>query len=291
MSWLQFSVEVGGVHAETAAGAFESAGALSVTVLDAGAEALFEPAPGETPLWGHTRVVALFGPEADSVQVQAAVRQALPGTALHFRTERLADRDWSGTWREGFPAMSFGEHLWVCPAGELPPDPDAIVIRMDPGLAFGTGNHATTALCLAWLAAHPPVGRHVIDYGCGSGILAIAAVRLGAARITAVDIDPQALLVTRENAARNALADTLVALAPGDLDPIPADLVVANILANPLIALAPELAALVQRDGRILMTGILAGQGDAVMTAYARWFSFREPVSRAEWVLLEGTRR
>ncbi|MGD8311585.1 MAG: 50S ribosomal protein L11 methyltransferase [Gammaproteobacteria bacterium] len=291
MSWLQFSVEVGGEQAEAAAEAFEAAGALSVTELDAGDEALLEPAPGETPRWRRVRVVALFGADAAADRVRAALRQALPGAALEFRAATLADRDWSVTWRDGFHAMSFGEHLWVCPPGEPPPEPDAIVIRMEPGLAFGTGTHETTALCLEWLAAHPPAGRRVIDYGCGSGILAIAAARLGAAQACAVDIDPQALRATRDNAVRNGLADTLVVLRPDALEPQPVDLLIANILANPLIALAGRFAGLVRPAGRILLTGILAGQADTVMAAYREWFTFREPVTRAEWVLLEGVRK
>jgi ribosomal protein L11 methyltransferase len=235
--------------------------------------------------------VALFGADAAADRVRAALRQALPGAALEFRAATLADRDWSVTWRDGFHAMSFGEHLWVCPPGEPPPEPDAIVIRMEPGLAFGTGTHETTALCLEWLAAHPPAGRRVIDYGCGSGILAIAAARLGAAQACAVDIDPQALRATRDNAVRNGLADTLVVLRPDALEPQPVDLLIANILANPLIALAGRFAGLVRPAGRILLTGILAGQADTVMAAYREWFTFREPVTRAEWVLLEGVRK
>jgi ribosomal protein L11 methyltransferase len=291
MSWLQISVEVNGEQAEAAAEAFESAGALSVTVLDAGDEALFEPAPGETPLWQQNRVVALFNADTDADQVQDAVYSALPGTEVNFRTEMLADRDWSATWRESFHAMSFGEHLWVCPAGEQPPDADAIVVRMDPGLAFGTGTHATTALCLDWLAAHPPVGQSVIDYGCGSGILAIAAGRLGANCVTAVDIDPQALLATRDNAARNGLADSLLTVSPAGLEPESVDLVIANILANPLVELADRLAGLVRPTGHIVLTGILARQADAVMAAYRPWFTFAEPVVREEWVLLEGIKK
>jgi ribosomal protein L11 methyltransferase len=202
--------------------------------------------------------------------------------------ESLADQDWSETWRRDFHAMQFGSRLWVCPAHESPPDPNAVVVDMDPGLAFGTGTHATTAMCLEWLDVHPPEGLRVIDYGCGSGILAIAACKLGARDVTAVDIDPQAIQATQENARRNVVA--LRAVLPGELDAAPADLLLANILANPLIELAGVLKGLVKPGGCIVMTGILAEQAEAVMTAYHCSFVFDEPVRRDEWVLLVGRR-
>jgi ribosomal protein L11 methyltransferase len=185
--------------------------------------------------------------------------------------------------------MQFGECLWVCPVGELPPDPDAIVVHMDPGMAFGTGTHATTAMCLRWLDAHPPVNQSVIDYGCGSGILAMAAYKLGAVNVTAVDIDPQALQATRENARRNDCA--IDVLPPEKLGKRSVDLVVANILANPLIELAEDMARRVHAGGRLVLTGILAEQAEAVMAAYVGWFVFVAPVCREEWVLLEGVRQ
>jgi ribosomal protein L11 methyltransferase len=291
MTWLQLSVEVPADQAEITSEAFTVVGALSVTVLDAGDEPLLEPAPGETPLWSSNRIVALFNPETDVAQVQAHLRELLPGESINYQQERLEDRDWSNTWRDDFSAMLFGRRLWVCPVGDKPPDPAATVVQMDPGLAFGTGTHITTGFCLEWLDAHALAGKQVLDYGCGSGILAIAACKLGADRVTAVDIDPQALQATRDNASRNGVGDILEVLLPDVLDAAQVDLVMANILANPLIELAGSLAERVRSGGQLVMTGILSEQGAAVMSAYQDWFDFSTPVLREEWVLLEGIKR
>lgn len=291
MPWLQLSVEIGSDQAELAAGVFDAAGALSVTLLDAADEPLLEPAPGEHPLWSRSRVVALFPPEFEPVALEIDLRTALSAPELVVAVERLEDRDWSTTWRDNFHAMRFGERLWVCPAGEVPPDPDAVVVQLDPGLAFGTGTHATTALCLEWLDRHPPVAQSIIDYGCGSGILAIAACKLGARSVHAVDIDPQALTATRENAARNGIDHGLEAALPGEMMVEPVDTVIANILSNPLIELAGTLAGCVRRGGRIVLTGILDAQAGGVMAAYRPWFDFTAPLHREEWVLLEGVKK
>ena len=291
MPWLQLSVEVNGNKADAVTEVFESAGALSVTLLDAADEALLEPAPREQPLWGELRVVALFPSDSDVEAIRDDLRGALQKPDIELQAEQLEDRDWSTTWRDDFHAMRFGERLWVCPSGESPPDPDAVVVQLDPGMAFGTGTHATTGLCLEWLDAHPPVGQTVIDYGCGSGILAIAAARLGARRVQAVDIDPQALIATRDNAGRNAVEQGIEVMLPDALDSGPVDLVIANILANPLIELSETLNSLVKPGGRIVMTGILAEQADGVMAAYRGWFDFEAPVRREEWVLLEGVKK
>ena len=267
------------------------AGALSVTYQDAADEPILEPGLGEHPVWPVTQVVALFPDDCDAGRATQRLREALHDAVIEPRLERLEDRDWSSTWRETFHAMRFGAHLWVVPSGEQAPESDAVTIHLDPGLALGTGTHGTTALCLEWLDAHPPLGREVIDYGCGSGILAIAAGKLGASRVRAVDIDPQALLATRENAGRNGMAQRVDALFPEALDARPVDLLIANILANPLIELADTLASRVSLQGRIVLTGILAEQAGYVMTAYRPWFEFREPVKREGWVLLEGVKR
>ena len=289
MGWLQVSVEVAGDRVDEVSEAFNTMGALSVTVQDAGDEPLLEPAPGETPLWSNARVVALFDAARSAAELKQQLQSMLDAPVPGFHAEPLEARDWSNTWRDTFGAMQFGERLWVCPVGELPPDPDAIVVHLDPGMAFGTGTHATTAMCLRWLGAHPPVNQVVIDYGCGSGILAMAAHKLGAVNVTAVDIDPQALQATRENARRNACE--IGVLPPEALGKRPADLVIANILANPLIEMAPDLSLRVPAGGRLVLTGILAEQAEAVMAAYLDWFVFAVPVYREEWVLLEGLRQ
>ena len=286
MGWLQTSVEVSGDQVEMVSEAFNTIGALSVTVLDAGDEPLLEPAPGETPLWSNTRVIALFDAAQDAAALKQQLQALLVVPVPDLLVETLADRDWSNTWRDTFGAMQFGKRLWVCPVGESPPDPAAIVVHMDPGMAFGTGTHATTALCLEWLDAHLPVNQSVIDYGCGSGILAVAAHKLGAANVTAVDIDPQALQATRENARRNGC--DIEVFHPDALGQGAVDLVIANILANPLIEFATDISQRVHTGGQIVLTGILAEQAEAVMAAYRDGFVFVVPVYCEEWVLLEG---
>jgi len=289
MAWIEISVETTGDLSETLSEVFNSAGALSVTVLDGGDEPILEPAPGETPLWSRVRLTALFNEGVDTQGIRQQLQAILDNPDAAVAIQTLEDRDWSTTWRDTFSAMRFGERLWVCPVGELPPDPEAIVVHMDPGMAFGTGTHATTALCLEWLAANPPQDQAVIDFGCGSGILAIAAHKLGANLVTAVDIDPQALVATRENARRNDCDMTVAHPEPASLSA--AHLVVANILANPLVELAADLSRCVHPGGMLVMTGILAGQAAAVMAAYRGQFEFAEPVCREEWMLLEGRRR
>jgi len=291
LAWLQFSLDVHGDQAEAVSIALDAAGAMSVSIIDAADQSLLEPAPGETPLWESSRIVGLFAPGTDVLTLQKTLQEQLVMPALQLRVGHLEDRDWSNTWRKNFRAMRFGQRLWVCPSGEEPGQPDAVIVQLDPGLAFGTGTHATTAMCLEWLDTHPPVGLSVMDYGCGSGILAIAAHKLGASRVIAVDIDPQALRATRENADRNGIENGIMALLPGGVDAGPVDIMLANILANPLIEYADRLAGLVCQGGYIVLTGILAGQGVEVMAAYRHWFDFSPVVIREEWVLLEGIRK
>ena len=290
MSWLQVSIEIDSGAVEQLTEFFHEAGALSVTALDAGDEPLLEPAPGETPLWQRVRLVALMQPDTDTAKLQTGLAE-INATVANLQIEKLADRDWSSTWRESFGAMRFGRRLWVAPMDAEVPDADAVVVRLDPGLAFGTGTHATTALCLEWLDAHMRPGSRVIDYGCGSGILAIAALKLGATEVNAVDIDPQALQASRENARRNGINTGLSVQFPDALQASGVDLVVANILANPLIELSSQLPALLADRGEIIMTGILAEQAESVMAAYRDALDFEQPVSRDEWVLLSGRKR
>jgi len=290
MSWLQVSIEIDGAVVEQLTEFFHEAGALSVTTMDAGDEPLLEPAPGETPLWQRVRLVALMQPDTDTAWLQTGLAE-INLTAANLQIEKLADRDWSSTWRDSFGAMRFGRRLWVAPMDAEVPDTDAVVVRLDPGLAFGTGTHPTTALCLEWLDVHLRPGSRVIDYGCGSGILAIAAHKLGAAQVNAVDIDPQALQAARENARRNGVNAGLSVQFPDALQAGDVDLVIANILANPLIELSSRLAGLLAARGEIIMTGILAEQAESVMAAYRDMIEFDQPVPRDECVLLTGRKR
>jgi ribosomal protein L11 methyltransferase len=289
MDWQQFVMNLESLNPASVEEILVRHGAQSVTFSDAGDLPVLEPAPGETPLWSHTRVTGLFDADADIAKLIEDLKASLALDELpEHSLETLADREWEREWLRDFRAMRFGARLWICPADSTPDQADAVVVRLDPGLAFGTGTHATTAMCLEWLDGHPPAGRHVIDYGCGSGILAIAACKLGASDVTAVDIDPQAIQATQENARRNAVS--LQAMLPGEFDAAAADLLLANILANPLIELAGILKGLVKPGGCIVMTGILAEQAEAVMAAYRDSFVFDESVVRDEWVLLVGRR-
>lgn len=285
MPVLQLTVETRDPEGIEAA-CFE-AGATSVTLLDAADSPILEPAPGTTPLWPTVRVVAHFAPQADRNAIGTCLDAASPGASAAARFEVIADRAWEREWLKDFRPMRFGARLWVCPQGQAPDDPRAVVIDLDPGLAFGTGTHETTALCLTWLECTELFGLEVIDYGCGSGILAIAALKLGAHSAIGVDLDPQALIATRDNAARNGVE--VEALLPEAALP-PCDLLLANILAEPLIALAPRFASLVRPRGGVLLSGILGSQADAVASAFAPWFDMRTFASRNHWVCLEGVR-
>jgi len=298
MPWLQITLESTRDDAQRLGDALEEAGALAVSLEGADAEPLFETDWNDTtPVWKQTRVVALFAEDAD---VPAAMRMvatllSLPA-APPYKTETVADQDWVRAWMDRWQPLHFGRspggaNLWVVPSWLTPPEPDAANIILDPGMAFGTGTHATTAMCLEWLATHPPRDLEVIDYGCGSGILAIAALKLGAAHALATDTDPQALAVSRENAERNQVADRLTLCLP---EAVPADtsadVVLANILAGPLIQLAPRLTAHVRPGGMLILSGLLAQQADEVAAAYAAHFVLERRVHDG-WAMLAARKR
>lgn len=269
-------------------------GALSVTLEDQADQPLLEPGPGETPLWDAVRVVALFGGEQDLTPTLNAVPVDL-ATGVPSASEPVADREWTRVWEDQFHPLQMGERLWICPSWTPPPDPDAVNIMLDPGLAFGTGTHSTTAMCLRALDAGIDPGMRVVDYGCGSGILGIAAARLGAIAVLAVDNDPQAITATRDNAARNQVPDTcLSTVLTGDVVidawAESAEWVVANILAGPLVSLAPQLTALMAPGGRLLLAGLLADQANEVIEAFAPTVGLKVVDQQDDWVLLAGTR-
>jgi ribosomal protein L11 methyltransferase len=291
--WRQVAVLSDAAHAERLSEWFEEAGAVSVTFEDAADQPLFEPKPGETPVWDATRVTALFEADADLDAVHAEMlRQAGDALLGNWREEVLADRAWERVWLEHFRPMRFGARLWIIPSGYPEPEQaDAVPIHLDPGLAFGTGTHATTALCLEWLDGHDPAGQVVLDYGCGSGILAVAALALGAAEAHGVDIDPQALTASRDNGAKNGVAERLHLYAPRELPAdFRADVLLANILANPLVELAPRLAGQVRPGGWIVLSGLLREQAEKVAAAYRPYFQWEPPAFRDEWVRLSGRR-
>lgn len=288
-SWLQLSLELGERDPEHLEQTLLDLGALAVTMEDAANQPILEPPPGATPLWSRTLVTGLFPGHANPTAIGERLRHRLDETTLQLAHRRLADQDWVRVCLEDLRPLCFGERLWVCPGGQAPPDPDAIVVSLDPGLAFGTGTHPTTALCLAWLDSLQLHGKTLIDYGCGSGILAIAALKLGARRVWATDIDPQALLATRENALKNQVDDRLSTTADGE-SLLPAELLMANILAAPLIALAPRFRTLLVPGGRLVMSGLLTRQLPAVIAAYRSCFDMGEIVEQEDWVRLEAIR-
>nr|WP_020650895.1 50S ribosomal protein L11 methyltransferase [Solimonas variicoloris] len=287
MAWLQLRVHTR--HPEFADEILLAHDAAAVSFVDAVDDPVLEPAPGETPLWAQTVTLGLFAEGVDLAPVQASLRELLPdGAEARFETELIEDQDWVRVWLKDCPPLPFGDKLWVVPHEKVDEvtQPDAVILRLDPGLAFGTGTHPTTALCLQWLAALDLAGKTVLDFGCGSGVLAIAALLLGAERAVCVDIDPQALLATRDNAAANGVADRIVTLPADAFVPLPADIIVANILANPLIALAPTLASSIRRGGHLVLAGLLDRQAEDVRAAYDAWFDFDADLSKDGWTRL-----
>lgn len=269
-------------------------GAVSVSVEPASDDEtlqLYEPGPGETPMWKQARVTGLFDPDTDLNHTINHANSHLGLNANDWHTDTLDDQVWERVWMDDFQPQKIGERLWVCPSWLTPPEPDAVNILMDPGLAFGSGTHATTILCLQWLEQHLQAGTRLIDFGCGSGILAIAALRLGASHAIGIDNDPQAIIASNENARRNSVADRLQTALPEDLSPQPTELLIANILASPLKQLAPQLSALVQPGGTIVLSGILASQANDVAAHYRDQFALDAIEQRADWVRLSGVKR
>ncbi len=264
---------------------------MSVTLEDNADQPILEPALNETPLWDETRITGLFQADSNTLEIAARISQQLGGQSS-LKWEQLEDRDWEREWINRYQPIRCGERLWICPSWREPPDPNAVNLSLDPGLAFGTGTHPTTFLCLQWLDKCKLEGKDVIDYGCGSGILAIAALLLGANSSVCIDIDPQALLATADNGKRNHIASNRISTHLPDQAPSePADVVIANILAGPLTELAPRLAALTKPGGQICLSGIVASQAESVMRTYNQWFDFEPVASKEDWVRLVATKR
>ena len=292
MPWLQLIFETDADTAPELSDLLSETGALAVTMQDDADQPLYEPPPGATPLWQATRVVGLFEADSDMDGVMEAIRAGwAPRELPAWRLEQLEDRDWSREWMDTYKPMQFGERLWIVPSWSEPPRDDSVNILLDPGLAFGTGTHPTTRLCLEWLDRRSPANVQVIDYGCGSGILAIAAAKLGATHVWAVDNDPQALLATRDNAERNMVTEHIATALPEQMPEHVADILVANILAGPLITLALRFSLLVRPGGELVLSGILPDQAAQVLAAYRDWFDMAAPTEHDGWVRLEGTRK
>jgi ribosomal protein L11 methyltransferase len=295
MNWRQFVMDLETLNPDTVEAIFDRHGACSITLTDAGDKPVLEPAPGETPLWPEMRITGLFSADANLDELRSDLLQSLAIDVLPAHaTSDLEDRDWEREWLKDFGPMKFGSRLWICPGDSTVDEQDAVVVRLDPGLAFGTGTHPTTALCLEWLDSLDLDATSMLDYGCGSGVLAIAALLLGSEQVVAMDIDPQAVTATNDNAARNNIDEKLSVV--GDASDLSGtfDVVVANILAGPLIELAESIAAHVKDGCMLALSGILSEQIDDVLGAYRPWIEFDEPVCREQggqtWARLTGRR-
>lgn len=292
MPWLQVRLAITPEQAETYEDALLGVGAVSVTFMDAEDQPIFEPDLGTTPLWSHTHLLALFEADTDEANLLAHLTLLTGGALPEHQVERIEDQDWERSWMDNFTPMRFGQRLWIVPSWHTAPEPEAVNLLLDPGLAFGTGTHPTTALCLEWLDGQELAGCQLLDFGCGSGILAIAALLLGVERAVGTDIDIQALEASRDNAGRNGIDPARFPLyLPQDLPQEPADVLVANILAGPLVTLAPQLTRLVKPGGRLALSGILAEQGEEVAAAYREAFDLDPLTVREGWVRISGRRR
>nr|WP_059390399.1 50S ribosomal protein L11 methyltransferase [Pseudomonas toyotomiensis] len=292
MPWLQVRLAITPEQAETYEDALLEVGAVSVTFMDAEDQPIFEPDLGTTPLWSNTHLLALFEADTDETALLAHLQLLCGGALPEHHVERIEDQDWERSWMDGFQPMRFGQRLWIVPSWHAAPQPDAVNLLLDPGLAFGTGTHPTTALCLEWLDGQNLDNCSVLDFGCGSGILAIAALLLGAPQAAGTDIDPQALEASRDNASRNGIDPARFPVyLPADLPQQPADVVVANILAGPLVSLAPQITALVKGGGRLALSGILAEQAEEVRAAYASAFDLDPTAIKDGWVRISGVKR
>ena len=287
MPWIQIKLQITGQQSSHVEDLLMGLGSVSVTLEDSKDQPLLEPPPGATPIWDETTVTGLFEADVDTDLICAAIRNDL-GNDLPIKVEALEDKDWIREWMDSFEPISFGKRLWVCPSWKTPVDKNAVNMMLDPGLAFGTGTHETTALCLRWLDGADLQDKIVVDYGCGSGILAIAAALLGAKTVYCVDNDPQALTATRDNAERNQVSDRIEVFPPGAMPQIQADVMLANILAGPLMSLSEHLSSLTKAGGQVVLSGILCDQAADVSNTYQQWFNMEPAVIDGDWVRLSG---
>ena len=297
MPWVQLTLSSSPENSEFLEDMLLLCGAGAVSMLDGADQPVFEPIKGTTPLWQDTQVMGLFEADTDADALLDYLGNGWKATFANapfpnYKLEILEDKDWERQWMDRFEPLKFGSRLWVCPSWKPVPDPMAVNLMLDPGLAFGTGSHPTTALCLQWIAEQDWQGKTVIDYGCGSGILAIGAMLMGAKRVLGVDNDTQALTATKDNAQRNGIsAQAIPVFLPENTPKEAVDVMLANILAGPLIDMAAHLAELTKARGLITLSGILEQQADAVVKAYSPWFDMHTVASKDEWVRIDGIKR
>jgi ribosomal protein L11 methyltransferase len=291
MSWLKIQFDLGDIEPEQVEQALLEIGAVSIEYRDGGDKPIIEPEPGTSPLWEKVRIAALFGKDTDETTIFLTIANSVaPASMPKIEFSTVEARDWVADFQQDLQPMKFGSHLWVCPLDVPCPDAQGISIAMEPGLGFGTGSHPTTAMCLDWLAGQPLLNKTVLDYGCGSGILSIAALALGARRATGVDIDAQARQATRENARRNQCLELLqICPATGADSAEKFDLIVANILSGTLIDLESEIRRHCRSGTKIALSGILTSQTVDVSTAYEHWVDLDPLENRREWAILGGT--
>ena len=289
MAWLQLTLELKKDRAEALELLMEELDALSITFTDAADEPVLEPKPGEMPLWQNISAAILFTEDTPSAIVIKALADHFPESSTGAATEILEDREWLNEWKRDVSPKQYGSRLWVYPwVAEAVTDPHQVIVELEPGLAFGTGEHPTTAMCLEWLDGHDVSNKSIMDYGCGSGLLAIAALKLGGREATGVDIDPQAIIATRSNAERNGVGDRMLTCDAETLIQNSYDIVVANILSGILVDLSSTLTKLVLPKGWLVLTGILAEQAETVISAYAPQTPLSIVFERDGWVLLAG---
>lgn len=287
MPWIQLTLLTDKANNEKAEQALLDAGALSVTFKDAEDNPVLEPLPGETPLWESIILTGLYEADINTENLKQQIHKQL-GEETKLKLEALEDKDWVRAWMDDYKPMQFGERLWVCPKHIPPPQPAAVNLMLDPGLAFGTGTHPTTALCLEWLDSADAQNKQVLDFGCGSGVLAIAALLLGADHCDATDIDPQAIIASNDNAEANQVANKLDLYLPAEMPQKTYDVVLANILAGPLTELAEQLAGYCKPGGNIVLSGILETQAEKIIQAYTPWFKLDPVAVKDDWIRVTG---
>ncbi len=293
MPWIQLRLSADEETAEKYSDWLMACGAQAVTFIDSKDTPIYEPLPGDEQIyWSDTVVMGLYDASHDMDKVIAYLQRIHPDkAAMQYKLEQLEDKDWEREWMDNFHPMQFGQRLWICPSWREVPDPQAVNVMLDPGLAFGTGTHPTTALCLTWLDSLDLSNKTVVDFGCGSGILSLAALKLGAKEVIGIDIDPQALQASKANAERNNVADRLSLYLPANQPSIKADVVVANILAGPLRELAPVIMEFVAQGGQLALSGILEEQAQALQQLYGQWCKMNPIVIQDEWALLSGYKK
>ena len=293
MPWIQLRLSADEATAEKYSDWLTACGAQAVTFIDAQDTPIYEPLPGDEVIyWSNTVVMGLYDASEDMDKVLDYLKSIHPDKqAMQYKLEQLEDKDWEREWMDNFHPMKFGQRLWICPSWREVPDPTAVNVMLDPGLAFGTGTHPTTALCLTWLDSLDLTDKVVVDFGCGSGILSLAALKLGAKKVIGIDIDPQALQASLANAKRNNVDDRLELFLPKDQPKLKAEVVVANILAGPLRELAPTIIEFVDEKGVLALSGILENQAQALQDIYGQWCDMQPITVQEEWVRLNGMKR